>query len=45
MTHITDVCRTCVITLALPSKFTLEKMEETCVVQSNVISAEIFLPQ
>lgn len=45
MTHITDVCHTCVIKLALPSKLTLEKMEETFIVQSNIISTEIFLPQ
>lgn len=38
MVHITDVCHTCIITLVLPSKFTLEKMKETCMVQSNVIS-------
>jgi len=36
--HITDMCHTCVMTLMLPSKFTLEKMKETCMIQGNAIS-------
>lgn len=40
MVHVTDVGHTCIITLVLPSKFTLNKMK--CIVQGNVISTGSF---
>lgn len=37
MMHVTEVCHTCVITLVLSLELTLEKMQETRMVQSNII--------